>query len=218
MRIRWQNPFEYFDEIYFINLDKRTDRLEKIQREFFSVGISNPIRIPGIEHENHAIGCHMAHAKIFNDALQEGYDRVLIFEDDLEFFPNAYLNMEKALYYLPPEWEMLYLGINMDRFKAFEISDHIARIEGGFATHAYAVRRSLFRKLYEINADTNTVHNDVTYSEKIHPYHQCYVTLPLIAGQREDYSDIQGKVMSSNQVFLSRLDSNLVRASWASRL
>ena len=34
------NPFEYFSEIYCINLDERTDRLEHAMNEFSKAGIN----------------------------------------------------------------------------------------------------------------------------------------------------------------------------------
>lgn len=211
MQIRWLNPFDYFDNIYYINLDRRTDRLEQCWEEFSKHSISGVERISGVEHSNPAVGCHLSHAKIFADALESGYDRILIFEDDVEFFPNAVHNLQTALRELPPNWEMFYLGANLDAYPAYEIYPHIARLTGAYATHAYAVRRPLFRKLYAINADEGTHHNDVTYANEIHPQHECYLAMPLIAGQRESYSDIQGITMSSNQVFLTRLQKNLVR-------
>ena len=42
-----KNPFDYFDKIYCINLDYRTDRWEQVQNEFEKIGIENKvIRVP----------------------------------------------------------------------------------------------------------------------------------------------------------------------------
>lgn len=38
-----KNPFDYFDKIYCINLDSRTDRWERTQTEFEKVGIENRV-------------------------------------------------------------------------------------------------------------------------------------------------------------------------------
>ena len=211
MQTRWQSPFEYFDQVYYINLDRREDRRVQAELEFDKVGLRYVQRMPGIEHENPAHGCHLSHACIFSDALIKGYDRILILEDDVEFFPNAINNLIASLWELPPNWDMFYLGANLDRYPAYEISPHIARLEGAFATHAYAIRRTLFRKLHDINSSMDTIHNDVVYASTIHPNYQCYLALPLVAGQRDSYSDIQKTRMSSNSVFLTRLETNLVR-------
>lgn len=210
MKTRWQNPFDYFDKIYYINLDRRVDRRQQVENELAKLNIQAD-RISGVVHEKPATGCHLSHAKIFDDALQSGYDRILIFEDDVEFFPNALENFTASLQDLPTEWDMFYLGANLDAYRAYQVKEHIARLEGAYATHAYAVRRTLFRALFEINADTEVVHNDVTYTQQIHPNYACYLALPLVAGQRDSFSDIQRTMMSSNNVFLTRLETNLVR-------
>lgn len=213
-----RSGIEFFDKIYLINLDSRPDRLEQATRELNSIGITDFIRIPGVVDPNPARGCHLAHAKIF--ALADNYvtGRILIFEDDVEFFPNALETLTKAMHELEPnpmsgDWDMLYLGINMDQYYAHQVLPHVAYLTGGFSTHAYAVnnQRGLFHKLWEINYDPNTVHNDVVYTNEIMPNYKCYVTIPLAAGQRDSYSDVQGKVMSSNQMFLERFQGRLIR-------
>lgn len=218
MKYSGRNPFDYFDEVYYINLEKRADRREQIEIELASVGIHNATRVVGIEHENPALGCHLSHAVVFQDALEAGYDRILIFEDDAEFFPNSMENMSKSLAALPPEWDMFYLGANLDVYKAYELSPNLALLTGAFATHAYAVRRPLFNRLYTLNNDESVAHNDVEYSQIIIPNYKCYLAMPLIAGQRDSYSDIEKKVMSSNSVFQTRLQTNLVRLGDATNI
>lgn len=211
MQIRWQNPYDYFDCVYLINLDSRTDRLQQATAELKKGDITHVVRIPGVAHESPATGCHLSHAKIFEDAICKGWDRILIFEDDVEFFPNAHNNIINALYELPSNWDMFYLGANLDAYPAYEVSDFIAKLTGAFATHAYAVRRNLFCELAKINSDLTTQHNDVVYAKTIHPNYNCYLAMPLIAGQRDSYSDIEKRVMSSNNMFKERLKNNLVR-------
>lgn len=210
MHSLYQNPFEHFHHIYYINLDSRPDRNEQTLAEFAKYNISAE-RVSGVLNSTPEHGCHLSHAKIFADAVEHDYDNILIFEDDVEFFPNAASNLRYCLVELPDSWDMLYLGANLDRFPAYQVSSHLAKLTGAYATHAYAVRKNMFSILFNINSDPDVVHNDVTYSEVVHPIYNCYMTLPLLAGQRDGHSDIQGKFMSSNQVFLTRLETNLVR-------
>lgn len=64
------NFFDYFDAIYCINLDRRTDRWETVQREFDKVGIrERVVRFSAIETpENGAIGCLLSHRAIIQKA------------------------------------------------------------------------------------------------------------------------------------------------------
>jgi len=87
----------------------------------------------------------------------------------------------------------------------------LARLSFAYSTHAYAINHTVFDRLIEINESDNTIHNDISYNELIIPNGKSFVILPLLAGQRSDYSDIQKSVMTSNPVFLSRLASNLIK-------
>lgn len=215
------NPFDLFDKIYCINLDSRPDRWEKVGSEFSRICIDDLVtRVSGVifnefedKRRNACVGNHFSHAKCFFHAEGNSFDSILIFEDDVEFFYNKNLTwnyLTKTLEQLPTNWDMLYLGINLDRWQATQVSENLARLSGGFSTHAYAVRRNLFEFLYQINSNSNILHNDVFYAEVIHPNYNCYVTVPLLCGQSDSYSDIEGKVMSSNQMFLERFKNGLV--------
>ena len=205
------NPFDFFEFIVCINLYRRKDRWEESKREFESIGILDRVlRFSAIEHENPCIGNHLSHARILELANYNGYTNVLIFEDDVNFFPNALENLTKSLNDIPSNWDMIYLGANLDCYPAHKFTSHLARLTGAFSTHAYGINSSLFDLLIKINKDTNTTHNDVTYANEIHPNYNCFLTIPLVAGQRDSYSDIQKKVMKSNPVFVERLRNNLV--------
>lgn len=216
------NPFKYFSKIYLINLDKRKDRLDASMEEFTKVGISSLVkRQPGVVYtafedpkRNAYVGNHLAHAACLRNARESRVDSALIFEDDVEWFKNPQETkefLEQSIIELPEDWDMLYLGINMDRYDLSIVSDHIARIFGGFSTHAYAVRSTMFDELIALNEDSNVIEIDVAYTENIIPYHNVYVTIPLLAGQRMGYSDIMGTVMNSNPMFLQRFESRLRR-------
>ncbi len=207
------NPWLFFDRIYYINLDRRIDRREQFLLEIGKVGIENVIRQPGMEMPyNPSYGNHISHAWCIMDAIRWDAEKILIFEDDAEFFPNAIENLNQSLCELPSDWDMFYLGANLDRFPAYYVSDHIIKITGAFATHAYAFRSNMFTLLRDINLDKSVVHNDVSYAELVHPKYNCYLSYPLVAGQRDSYSDIERRWMSSNQMFLERVKRNTI---WA---
>lgn len=201
---------------FCINLDSRPDRWTLATQEFARIGY-NVQRFPGIvsnrfsdKKRNACWGNHLSHASILRLAKDLNLDAVTIFEDDVEFFPNALNNIVNTLEELPSDWHMLYWGANVDVFHPIMISTHIAKLTGAFATHAYVVRNSLFDELIKINTNENIVHNDVAYASEIHPYYNCYLAVPMVAGQRKDFSDIQGKIMESNPIFIERFNKNVV--------
>src|SRR3990172_6149504 len=87
--------FNFFDKIFYINLDKRIDRLEACKGELNKVGVIAE-RQPGIiydgfedKHRNACIGNHLAHAQCL--IKSRGFNNVLIFEDDIEWLLNPTL-------------------------------------------------------------------------------------------------------------------------------
>jgi len=85
-----------FDRVYIINLKTRPDRWSEIQAQLQKAGIDptsekiqrfDAVRpadagaFPSIG----ARGCFMSHLGVLQDARQQGYQRILVLEDDLDF-------------------------------------------------------------------------------------------------------------------------------------
>jgi len=213
------SPFYFFDQIYVINLESRLDRWRLFQKETDKYNL-NVEKINGViytefkdKKRNACVGNHLAHAECIRKAMKEKANNVLIFEDDVEFFLDKEKTEEiltNAISDLPKDWGLFYLGINMDRFYAHRYGKYLARLDGGFSTHAYAINGYLFDTILKINLDTNVIHNDVYYAENVHNKFPCLVTNPLLIGQRMGYSDIMGCLMNSNDIFLQRFKDKLI--------
>jgi hypothetical protein len=90
------------DHVYVINLDRRTDRLEKIQERFDNLGldfervsaidgktldIELPEQTPEKRWNKAAYALALTTIGILKDAEEKGYKNILIFEDDVDFVP-----------------------------------------------------------------------------------------------------------------------------------
>jgi hypothetical protein len=213
------NPFNHFDKIFCVNLPDRKDRREKAEQEFSNMEIKVEF-VDGIiysgykdKRRNACVGNHLAHAHCIQIARDNNAKNCLIFEDDIQFFLNkesTYSILDNAIKSLPDDWALFYLGINMDRFYAHITTPYLAKLDGGFSTHAYAINSFLFDKIIAGNLDIKVLHNDTWYTDEIIAYYKCFVTTPLLAGQRTDFSDIEGKIINSNDMFKERFKSNLI--------
>ena len=184
-----------YDLAFCINLDTRPDRWELAQAEFEHQGLEVE-RIPGVivhgfdPKRNACHGCHLSHAIALMRAIEAQADSVLIFEDDVLFLHDVKPMLAKVEREIDSDWEMLYLGANIEH-PMYQTSPHVARITGARSTHAYIARNMLFEKLLAVNEDPSTVHNDIYYETVIIPQHKCFITIPMLAVQREGYSDIR---------------------------
>jgi GR25 family glycosyltransferase involved in LPS biosynthesis len=127
---------EYFDKVYLINLDHRTDRLKMMDDQLKTLGIEYT-RVSGKtiplakikkdyykhfekDDENYIQGqhgCKLSHLQIILDARKAHYQRILILEDDAAINPEIDTIFGNALDQLQSKdcsWDMLYFGGNYE--------------------------------------------------------------------------------------------------------
>ncbi len=79
------NISDYIDMVFYINLDKRDDRRNDIERELVSYNL-NFERYPAIEISYFGcLGCSYSHYNAVCLAKERGYKNILILEDDFTF-------------------------------------------------------------------------------------------------------------------------------------
>jgi len=78
---------DHIDAFYFINLDRRKDRLIQISGELEKMEIPKEkiIRVQAFEHKIGIFGCGKSHISAINHFIISGKNRCMIFEDDFEF-------------------------------------------------------------------------------------------------------------------------------------
>lgn len=200
---------EFFDKVYCINLDSRLDRWTVAQKEFEKIGFI-PERYSAIKHEQSWRGCYLSHLDILRKA-RDNNESVLIFEDDIEFINYSEELIRDILTELKlfHWWDMFYLGGNVLK-PFYQITDHLGKLTHCQSTHAYGVNKNFVYRLVEWLENNQTYIIDVLYAEKVVPYNNCFITIPMMAIQREDYSDIEKQNMSYN-IPMQRYNKFLVR-------
>ena len=209
----------YFDKIYCLNLDFRKNKWIKSKRAFIRFNIkaqrfsassfrSNEVRAQfmtllekfpdrktrrnkAIINELGAMGCLMSHIRILKDAKKNGYDRVLILEDDFIFAKNFDKIFKRKIQRIP-SWKLLYLGGTQHCWKNIDIKDGFYSPLNTCGTFAYAIDCSIYD---EVLSD---------YEKMLHPVDHClilgaqkrhknesYVFFPNIAIADVTFSDIR---------------------------
>jgi len=188
------NINEFFDKIYCINLDERTDRWELAKQEFESVGITNYTRFSGVKMEDGRSGCRESHINIIKDAKINDYKKILIFEDDFVFVnkdQNLISNILEQISKIG--YDLFYLGATVEpNYGRFQIvSENIVRTNFAFTTHAYSVSS----RLYDLILSEAPFHPiiDVYYQQRIVSRGNSYIANPMICLQRNTYSDVEKK-------------------------
>jgi GR25 family glycosyltransferase involved in LPS biosynthesis len=148
----------FFDKIFYINLDKDTDRNVKIVEQFKRYDISNFERISGTvvdvvpdisywrnfnqdkineKYVLGGLGCRNSHWRIMKTALERGYNKILVLEDDIVFTKDPHQVLKDNMSKLD-DWDMLYFG-------GTEESNFRGQIVGAYA---YGLNRKLIEEIY----------------------------------------------------------------------
>ncbi|XP_046336302.1 inactive glycosyltransferase 25 family member 3-like [Haliotis rufescens] len=129
-----------FDQVYVINLLRRPERRQRMIATMYDLGIQVKFvdavdgkqlndtymdslgidMLPGYAdpYSHRAltlgeIGCFLSHYFIWVEMMEKGYERVLVFEDDVRFeayFRKKFAYMLKEAQDYVPSWELIYLG------------------------------------------------------------------------------------------------------------
>jgi glycosyl transferase family 25 len=201
------NIQEFFPLIKYINLDERIDRKELAEKEFIKLGIQ-PERFSAIKRENGAEGCYLSHLNLLKEA-QISNSNLLVFEDDVQFCENAKEMIENALDELSrKDWVLFYLGGNILR-PAYQVSKHLAKLSHCQSTHAISYNIKYIPQIIEF-LEHNQFILDVLYADYVVPATECYITVPMVATQRSDFSSIEKQVMTYD-IPIERYNKFLVR-------
>ena len=131
------NHWDFWDKIFCINLDYRTDRWKECLVEFDKVGlIEKVIRFPAIAHEHGGLGCYLSHIKLMKEMLKTDFKRVLILEDDIQFIDDGIINIPATIEDLGRrEWDLFFFGIRTNG-PIYKVNEHLAIPVNGGCTHA----------------------------------------------------------------------------------
>lgn len=194
----------------YINLDSRPDRRAQFESHFEELYRGYPTeytffpitRFSAIKHERGAIGCSKSHIECIRYAKQNGWDHVLIMEDDALVKHPAILSHQVTSFLsnFQDNWDVvLFSGNNYPPFKIE--SPCCFRIANCQTTGCYLVCSryydTLLRNFEEGVAQLEANPGDVTsfacdaYWKELQRIDRWYLITPICVTQRPGYSDIE---------------------------
>lgn len=180
---------------YIINLPHRKDRIEQMvfsryfggaeEANTFEATDGSKFGFEGSKRMRGHLGCWDSHRRLMEKIKDENNGQTLILEDDCQFIEAT--DYQTYFDELPEDWDLLYLGgINQDAPESY--SEHLDYAKNILQTHAYVIRD----KFVPVLLETLTNHRwkvDIVFSEAI-KRGKCFICNPVVAIQRESYSDI----------------------------
>lgn len=197
--------------IYYINLDYRTDRKTHMENQFQQLNW-NATRIPAIKTQYGAIGCALSHIKCLQMAIQLNLDYIVILEDDIYFLnPTLFREQLQTTLNTLSNWDViLFAGNNANTYT--RINEACVKIKNTQTTTGYMVNKHYFETLMN---NMKEGLGKLLKEPHLHFYYAIdkywfllqekdnwYIVTPLMATQMEGYSDIEKRNTNYSQAIL----------------
>jgi glycosyl transferase, family 25 len=194
-------------KIVYINLDTRTDRRDLTEIELQKGGlvaerVSAVVGNPGYEVniKPGEVGCLLSHMKCIQIAKDRGWDKILIFEDDIEVRDDFKTLFDTYCQQVPDNWDMIYLGGNhwgrdlsmKNHPPLVKITENVSRTTHTLTTHAYIMKNTMYDRTIDYISNMSQ-QVDMLYV-KLQNEFNTYAFRPSLVWQRKDVSDINHKL------------------------
>lgn len=189
--------WEFIDKVIYINLDSRQDRRDLMKQLFQEGQIPEHkiVRFSAIEWNPGWIGCSKSHLGAVQLAKANRWRRVLILEDDVEWynFRRGYQKLQQLIKL--PNWDVCLLG-------GWYCDVEAPRIKASICAHAYIVNSHYYNTLIQNYQEgiekrlksESDMYNIDTYWIKLQMRDNWIGVINPMCTQTESFSDIQKKI------------------------
>jgi hypothetical protein len=207
----------YFDMVYVINLQKDSKKRRRMTRIFESYNIDFRFfpAIYGMQQPYYgqflrqytqqlwnpgAYGYTLSVINVLKDAIRNGYQRILVCDDDLILCKNFNKRFHDVIEQIPEDWQLLYFGLSGPltpyindgfrdyRFRVPYITD-TGKCDGSFCLgYHHSVFNQVLKMALEFSGPFDTALNRYYLTE--HPEIRKYVLYPYLVTADMTSSDI----------------------------
>jgi GR25 family glycosyltransferase involved in LPS biosynthesis len=193
---------------FYLNLDKREDRRNQMEK-MLSKTKHNIIRFQAIDgdelnsfgdfkgtikgSENKQYATYLSHLKMLEESKKNGWDKVLILEDDITIANDFDKRLSYQLGFLPEDWKIIYLGFNgQPDTNLDKVNKWVYEVKNVFGCFGMLINGNFLEELIDI-IKTNNVAIDEIIRTNVLPKYKCYSFIPFLLYVNDDYSDLWNK-------------------------
>ena len=198
--------FDFIEKVIYINLEKRKDRREQIEKE---LAIYFPpekiVRFDAFYENVGPVGCTKSHIGALEMAIENKWNNCLIVEDDIEWKKDGeFINLYKKLKFI---LKNTYDVIVLNSYDSRTFNKITCRLECCRSSGAYICNSSYYKTLLDnfkeglelliahrikqpLNINNRySLYNIDEYWHKLQRKDKWYIVTPSICIQRNGYSD-----------------------------
>lgn len=136
--------WDFFERIYCISVEERTDRRRAVTRQFDKVGLAGRVEFVIVRRHPTDVeqGMYESHMTCLRKGLEAGAGRIVVFEDDVLFnrFDAGRFNQCTQFLSAHPDWQVLLLG-GLIRSSEKTTDPCVQKVRYQSLAHAYAINR-----------------------------------------------------------------------------
>lgn len=185
-------------DIYVINLKERVDRFEYIKNEFNNYNLNI---IEAIKHNEGWKGCFKSHKKCIKIAIKKKLDFIIVMEDDClktKYFDNKINEIINYLSNNKEKWDIFLGGVTCAYNEKNELINKnigLIKINWGKTSHFTIYNSSCYDEI--LNKEINISIDKCWYYTNL----KIITVVPFISTQKEDYSNIENRIVNYNSRF-----------------
>ncbi len=181
--------WNYFDKIYCISLDERTDRRQEAMLQFEKVGLASLVEFVIVKR--HPVNCEQgileSHRLCMRKGLRANAKTIVVFEDDIVFenFNPEHLNNGIQFLKSYNHWRVLFFGCFVKGSQK-TANRSVLKIKYRTLAHAYVMNRDFAQIIAQ------QTWKGVAFDDLLHTYKDnLYALYPCFAFQSDSRSDNQ---------------------------
>jgi glycosyl transferase family 25 len=198
------------EHIYYINLEHRKERNIQFLEELTNMNIiptTSYERFPAIYHKTFGgVGCGRSHIAVLEDALEKGYNQIMIFEDDFTFVVSPSVFYDKMEKLTEKEYDVCMLSYHL--FDSEECSEEgFRKVLNAQTTSGYIIKKHYYKTLIDL-FKWSVENFEKTNHHWLYAIDAAWTTLqrrdnwlcfyPIIGKQRISYSDCSNTICDSD--------------------
>lgn len=187
----------------YINLDRRVDRRTQFEEDCRRMDLVVE-RFSAIEHAVPALGATRSHLEVLKLARDRGYESILVFEDDIEFFLSR-SEMDTMLASLPEDYDVVMMDYYLNASTPY--NDLVVRVTDAQSASCYLVHSRFYDRLianleeavrlYEANPHCHWLYIVDQYWKHLQPVSNWYALRSRLGRQRPGYSDLKQEFLAN---------------------
>jgi len=210
---------KHIDIVYYINLDKRTDRKTELVGELVKINYPEDKieRISAIYEKGRGhLGCSKSHIKTMQHFLASPHQTCFVLEDDFEWAqsPENTIGQINTLFENNVDFDVCMLSVNPYDLTDTKEYPFLQKVNNGLTASGYIVNKKFASTLLEnfmegaqkleqsyIENDNKDYHGGYAIDQywcNLQPQNKWYVFNPVLGKQRASFSDIQNGNVNYN--------------------